>query len=300
MRYFIRLSCLFILLAACSSGTQEKSTTESDAMPEKEAVVQQVETSVETNQDSELATVPSNTDQTPTDAAAMKSTSAGIGQKVEMTAEILGPLCSHKYGCIEDAIRPVGWSNDGKFAYLIEEAFEAVNNYKLRLFIQDMETDEILAEKSWEASEQAGWTEEQDFDFNEVWAKERATFVGLIAEHKIQEGLGTKLLPLPYQLEGRSYQVENRDILSRSDYTGNDIVSKHELIAVATGLGQKRIANQTFGKYDLVQATHVLGVFKSPFEDRIAVLDAAEYRGYEGPPNVLKFKMVGCQLKGGF
>ncbi|MEL7222864.1 MAG: hypothetical protein AAGJ93_16195, partial [Bacteroidota bacterium] len=290
----------FISLLACSPAAQDQSEATKSAMPEKEAVVQPEETSVDTDQASESAPELAVFDQTQTNTAAMKSISSGVGQKIEMTAALLGSLCTNKYGCIEEVIRPLGWSNDGKFAYLIEGAYEAVNNYKLQLFIQDMETDKIVAEQSWEASKQAGWTEEQDVDFQKVWATERSNFVGLIAEHQIQEGLGVELLSLPYSFKGRRYQFKNGDVKIQSDYTGSEIVSKHELVTIADGLGKKRIANVKFGKYDLVQATHVLGIFKSPFEDRVAVLDAAEYRGYEGPPNVLKFKLVGCLLEEGF
>jgi hypothetical protein len=223
-----------------------------------------------------------------------------INQKVEIVPEMLGLLCQNKYGCLEEVIYPIGWSEDGKFAYLIEGAYEAVNNYSLQLFIQDMKTDKIIAEKLWKASDQPGWSESKDYDFGMAWKSQSSVFSKLLEENQIRSGDGIRFYPLPYQFDGQRYQFKNGDKMVPSDYTGDEVVGEHELLAIAPGLGQKSLGKQTFGKYDMVQQTHALGLFKSPFEDRVAVLDGAEYRGYEGPPNVLRFKLMGCKLKDGF
>jgi hypothetical protein len=39
-------------------------------------------------------------------------------------------------------------------------------------------------------------------------------------------------------------------------------------------------------------SNRIAGYLKSPFENRIAALYVTEYRGWEGPPNVMEFELT--------
>lgn len=302
----IRTSTLFILtlgLMACqpqtdanSTATTTEPTTEITATPNPESPA------------TTTAVVPENTEPIPAPveeapmARSQRSVAPAspIDQRVEMTKAVLGPLCQNQYGCLEEEIYPLGWSEEGKFAYLLAYPSEAVENYRLTLFIQDMLTDKIVEQREWEANKQPGNKGEQEYDFSFVWENQRNVFRKVMEEHAIQEGTGNQFYRLPYKAGNYSYAFASNNTKVVSDYTGGEIIRQHQLLAKAGNLGQKRILRQDFGKYDLVLNTHALGLFKSPFEDRVAVVDAAEKRGYEGPPNVLKIMVVGCELEQGF
>ena len=101
---------------------------------------------------------------------------------------------------------------------------------------------------------------------------------------------------MPWVKTERPYRFKAINKMAHSDLFDLDFVSEHRLEASEEGGNKKIILKHTFGKYDLVIATQALGYFQSPFEDRVAVVDGFEKRGYEGPPNVLKLKVVGCNL----
>ena len=41
----------------------------------------------------------------------------------------------------------------------------------------------------------------------------------------------------------------------------------------------------------------LVSYLKSPFDDRLAAFYVTEYRGYEGPPNVINFELIGCLIQ---
>lgn len=222
-------------------------------------------------------------------------------QKVEFTSAMLKPLCTNKYGCLEETIYPLGWSQDGKFAYLIEEVDEAVINLTLHFIIQDMETDEQLVKDTFKASDQADYREEKgQYTVKKVWATHQEKYNKWITEYQVSAGNGTLFYPLTETKADWPYRFTSADKKQRNDMFDLDFISEHQLRITQHGVGKKTILKHTFGKYDLALATKVIGYFKSPFEERIAVVDALEKRGYEGPPNVLKIMLVGCKLGEGF
>lgn len=218
-------------------------------------------------------------------------------QMVEFTPEMLNGLCTSKYSCLEEVIYPLGWSEDGKFAYLIEEANEAVYNYTLHFIIQDTETDKQLVKETFKASEQPKYEpDDTAIDLESVWSSRKDRYNELLTEHKILVGNGTQFYGMPWVKSQRPYRFKGINKMAHSDLFDLDFVSEHRLEASEQGVGKKIILTHNFGKYDLALATEALGYFQSPFEDRIAVVDAFEKRGYEGPPNVLKLMVVGCDL----
>lgn len=209
-------------------------------------------------------------------------------------------ICNTKYGCLHQALIPIGWSEDGKFAYLLEHANEAVDNLQLDFIIQDMETDELVVKESWKAEDQPDYKEEGQYTTSMVWEQEWDHYQEVLDYHAIEQGKGTALYELPYVYRGGVCSFTKENTMTISDYTGNEVIKAHKLYAVRTDGASKRIRSATYNKYELMLQTTVLGVFRSPYEARIAVLEGEEQRGYEGPPNVLRLQLVGCHLEEGY
>lgn len=243
----------------------------------------------------------------PAEEPAIQARSAAINdgfpkdQRVEFTSEMLNGLCTSKYSCLEETIYPIGWSADGKFAYLLEEANEAVVNYTLHLIVQDTKTDKQLLKDTYKASEQPNSkSEDTSIDFSIVWEENKDKYNELLLEHKISGGNGTQFYGIPWVTSQRPYRLKALNKMTHNDLFDVDVVAEHRLEISEQGVGKKVILSHTFGKYDMALATQALGYFESPFENRIAVINAYEKRGYEGPPNVLKLMIVGCDLSQGF
>ena len=291
---FTFFTALTIFLAATACGPAPTST---DATTEA-ATADTVTTSTAAEGENQEMTKRGVTEAAPVEEL---DPNFPASAKVDFNQVNLQPLCANKYGCLQEGFYPLGWSADGKFAFLLENTNEAVQNTTVHLVIQDMESDEEVLRQTFKASEQAGYSEEtDDYTAAGIWRANEADYRKLLAEHQIQLGQGITLL-LPENLNAdHGIQIKTEDEKKKNVLFDIMMVDTHQLYASKEGRSQKRVARQQMGKYDMVLQTKPLGYFQSPFEGRIAILDAMEKRGYEGPPNVLKLQLVGCDLDNGF
>lgn len=298
------LSVSLAVLLYCLTGCQPATSSATEATDQSEET-ELVTDNDDSSEDNMIGTTPSTVPPASVEEYSKRSIEQSadfpMDQLVEFTPEMLKELCTSKYSCLEEIIYPLGWSEDGKFAYLIEEANEAVVDFTLHFIIQDTETDKELERKTYKASEQKNYEpDDANIDLQSVWEAQKETYNALLVKHNIRAGNGTQFYGLPWVESQQPYRFMSANKMAHSDLFDLDFVSEHRLQAAEQGVGQKTILKHTFGKYDMAIGTQVLGYFRSPFEDRVAVLDAFEKRGYEGPPNVLKLKIVGCNLSDGF
>jgi hypothetical protein len=70
----------------------------------------------------------------------------------------------------------------------------------------------------------------------------------------------------------------------------------------APKLGAKNVysADYTKEEYWFMLDAGVIGVIKSPFEDRVAIVAMEVMRGWEGPPHTGDVRVVGADLTSGF
>jgi hypothetical protein len=293
--YFLILLS-FCLLSSCGDKTTNNGG--GSVMVDESEVAEDNTMTTEASEGAAPAKTEAYTDDTGIQArSAIDDTGFPKDQMVEFTPEMLSGLCTSKYSCLEEIIYPLGWSEDGKFAYLIEEANEAVYNYTLHFIIQDTETDKQLVKETFKASDQPSYKQDDTaIDLESVWSSRKDRYSELLSQHNIRTGNGTQFYGMPWVKSQRPYRFNGINKMAHSDLFDLDFVSEHRLEASEQGGSKKIILKHTFGKYDLVIATQALGYFQSPFEDRVAVVDGFEKRGYEGPPNVLKLKVVGCDL----
>ena len=100
---------------------------------------------------------------------------------------------------LREKLYPIGWSKDGKFAYLTEPPDEACGCYFVSIFIVDLRTDKIL------------WTEKYDNDGNrkpdnlkDFWRKIKKIFKNSISIKSFRQ--------LNFRLWGR-LSVQNQILL---------------------------------------------------------------------------------------
>lgn len=217
-----------------------------------------------------------------------------VDEWVELTPAILDGLCANKYGCLQERLYPLGWSEDGKFAYLIERTNEAVNNFTLTLFVQDMNTNRVLAEKTFKASEQKGYTEEIQHTVQSVWTAQADAFNALFETHQVRRANATQFYPgATVSLAGKPFQIAREAKTAKQELFDVDVLTQSTLYLSDANGNRKEVNSHKFGKYDMVLAAKAIGHFRSLDNRHIAIVDAWERRGYEGPPNVLKINIVG-------
>jgi hypothetical protein len=204
---------------------------------------------------------------------------------------------------ITEGFFPIGWSRDGKFAYYIEPVDEACGCYYGRLTIQDMRTDKVLWEFKYNQSDgmdEAGNMPPEN-TIAKLWAKNRKLFSDKLHENNIETVSRFTMLGRTFASDGRSFSAVVTAPPGK-DNDGQERIKSVSLSLSSPKLGKKRLTYEDY-KTDMYVApldADVIGAFKSPFENRVAVIMIFVNRGYEGPPNTADVRMVGADLFSGF
>ena len=188
-------------------------------------------------------------------------------------------------------ILPVGFSKQGAFAYFIRTNEDAMMLW--RLMIIDLVTDERLARVS---------LEDGDGKFGSLAdfrQRKDAEILAALKKHGIVSGKGDTILSLPGVFDGDRFEVlvkQRRLSQEEGDALGGHPVPPIEatLTLRAFRRGSKKIATAHHHK-----CCKVLGVFKSPFEERLAVMNLVGNAGFEGAA-VCEVGVYGTHLRKGF
>jgi hypothetical protein len=188
------------------------------------------------------------------------------------------------------AFYPIGWSKDGKFAYLVEPADEACGCYFAELVIQDLRTDKVLWEKKYEGAEG------KEENLRSFWRKYQKEISRQLAKHGIvaQTRFALQNPAFKYQKDTLTPELKvNTTMDDEQMITGNVVLE-----LVSKDKGRKTIYEQKFEKeFGAFLDAELAGSLLSPFEPRAVVVMVETYRGYEGPPNITGIRIVGASLK---
>ena len=193
--------------------------------------------------------------------------------------------------------RPIGWSKDGKLAYVVEPADQACGCYFFKIEVQDMVEDQVLWE--WEYSSEEEGSPYQNLE--EVWKGEYEKFKtvlnqqGILPLEKVDYQPGFK-----FSHADKSYRILLDLKQKKADWNYFDAITEESIKVESKGEGIKQVYSHSAMEFSLLMDANIAGVLKSPFEDRIAIVYRLENRGYEGPPNVLDCRLIGCDLGNGF
>lgn len=198
---------------------------------------------------------------------------------------------------ITTSFYPIGWSRDGKFAYLIEPPDEACGCYFAEIVIQDLVNDKVV----WSERYSSELLEDPETEnLNTYWAAHQKKFSAKLNEFRI-------IASSRFDLLGPTVGFGNdvfTSVVKVDVETDNDL----EVIGDVTvrlhskRRGSKVIHRDVYKKGEIsgFRNAMIAGSLKSPFESRIAVIIVEEHRGWEGPPNTTGVKVAGASLTTGF
>ncbi len=193
---------------------------------------------------------------------------------------------------IYDKFYPIGWSVDGKFAYISEPADEATGFYLFEIKIIDVTNDNIVW--SWKPKDS------EEGDFKSTWENFYELFKKQLNSYNIKQINNFELGSSDFDNSGNDYSISMKTKSKTNGDYGFDVVTETYVNIESSKLGQKTVFAQIEKGYSMILAALVSGYIKSPFEDRIIIICKFERWGYEGPPNVMFFKLAGCDLGSGF
>ena len=204
---------------------------------------------------------------------------------------------------ITEGFFPIGWSRDGAFAYYTEPVDEACGCYYGKLVIQDMRTDKVLWEFKYNQSDfmdPAGNMPPEN-TIAKLWAKNSKLFSDKLHDNNIETLSRFTLLGRTFASDGRSFSAAAAAPPGKDD-DGQERIKSVTVTLSSPKLGKKRLFTEDYKKdmYGAPLDANVIGAFKSPFENRVAIIMIFVNRGYEGPPNTADIQMVGADLFSGF
>lgn len=192
---------------------------------------------------------------------------------------------------------PIGWSRDGKFAYLIEPPDEACGCYFAEIVIQDMVNDKVV----WSERYTSELLEDPDSEnLNTYWAANQKKFSTKLNEFGV-------IASSQFDLLGPTVGYGN-DVFTPAVKVNVETDNDLEVIGDVTvrldskRRGSKLIHRDIYKKGEIsgFRNAMIAGSLRSPFEARIAVVILEEHRGWEGPPNTTSIKVAGASLTTGF
>lgn len=200
-------------------------------------------------------------------------------------------------GLVPEGFFPIGWSRDGKFAYYYEPVDEACGCYFANLVIQDMRTDEKVYEFKYNQDDTTDAKGEMTGPANmrALWRKNQKLFNDKLREHAIV-ARPSLLLPKKFA-SGMTYKAGVLITMGTDEYGDERAVKIFYTLDGGPSM-MKTIAqiDNTKAEYNGTLDAGVLGVIKSPFENRVAVVGMEINRGWEGPPHNGDIRIIGASL----
>lgn len=187
---------------------------------------------------------------------------------------------------MDDRIFPLGWSVDGKFAWICKRSNEAADECTWVVTVQDMATNKILAEEKFELSDKP------ENGIARFWMAHGKVTSALLAKHGVKRGAPVMdHLPL---LVGRHRGVIVQPILE-------SVTGMHDLMFIGVKSFQLSLASdekkrvffqKKYDGYLFPFHVAIAGCFVSPDESHAAFVITGCWRGYEGAPHPRKIEAL--------
>ncbi len=196
------------------------------------------------------------------------------------------------HGFNYDKFYPIGWSKDGKFAYIKEPADEGSGFYLFEIIILDIVNNKLVwswkPEELEEGSMQATWKENYDL------------FAQHLNEAEITQTKDFKMEPTTTSYKGNDYEIVMETSTEVDPDYGVDLIKEIEINLQSGELGVKQILSEKTDSRDYILSAYIPGFLLSQHDDRIVVICQKERIGAGGPPNIVFFEIIGSDLIRGF
>lgn len=195
-------------------------------------------------------------------------------------------------GFLYDKLFPIGWSKDGKFAYITEPADEASGMYWFEIIILDIVNDKVYW--SWKPDES------EEGDLQTIWKENYDLFAKHLNKAEIAQTKNFELKQPKSSYKGNDYETVLETKTETDADFGFEVVREVQIKFISPELGEKTFYNQKTDPLSYVVSAYTPGYLLSPYDDRVVVICTKERPGYEGPPNVVYFELIGSDLIRGF
>ena len=196
---------------------------------------------------------------------------------------------------VKDKFYPLGYSLDGKFAYIVEHDTDPADFLHIETFIQDLITDKILWSDSFRVENNSG-----NIDFKTFWKKkqteiEQQLTVNGIYPSDIQIKIGT------HTYKNDIFTLSSKITTRYAKDWASNFVTSSTLYIHSEKRGSKHINKKIYKDNSHLLAREPMAFLATNRGiKRVAILVGAVSRGWEGPPHNLTYEVIGANLSLGF
>lgn len=191
---------------------------------------------------------------------------------------------------LSDALRLIGWSEDGIIAYVAEPADEACGCYFFSFVIQDLNSDKELYR--WDFNDNGA-----GMNLDSVWFKNKDLFTSKLNEYHIYQEQHGDLENGELLNKGKKYKIKFSTTTEVDKDLGLDLIREVKIEVDRLDPNPENLLKLSEKYYDYTLNAGLSGYLKSPFEDRLAIVFWYMNMGYEGPPHKVTFRITGCSLE---
>ncbi len=199
---------------------------------------------------------------------------------------------------ISDRLYPLGFSPNSLFAYISISTEDGKGCFVWRFVVVNLINDKTVRQIKWESEDlKSGGN---FIDFNGQYKSHKEKILSILQTYKIN----TESIPVlqPFPLQTGKDNIVTGLIRGQPEEKDNITETSISLQVVSKKKGFKIIGSvkEVFMGIPLISNSKIKGFIKSPFEPRIVVIIEQEHRGFDGPPNIIRFKSFGSSINKGF
>jgi|GEM_PF-5013515 len=187
---------------------------------------------------------------------------------------------------------PVGWSESGRFAWIMREEKPETNSYTFYYYIQDLKSGEML----WRTVKSFSRKALTNNDFPDTTG---LAFKAKLAELKIvlaSEDVRVKKFPMASGPDTLNVMVNKQNDVFKE----NAILNKVELILQSRHMGDKTVYfRQNTEGSPALQDLALCAALRSPYEQRLALILCKRYLGFDEVCTV-RFQVIGTHMTDGW
>ncbi len=191
-----------------------------------------------------------------------------------------------------DKFYPIGWSENGNFAYITEPADENSGLYLFEIHIIDIVNNKSI------------WTwkpeESEEGNLEQVWNDNYELFAQRLKEYGIVQINQAKLESNKISYKSNDYEIIMDTKIETDKDFGIDMMKGIKITMKSPQLGSKDFFEQRIDSRDYILSAYIPGLLIGPNNDRAIVICQKERVGADGPPNMVFFEIIGTNLITGF
>ena len=195
---------------------------------------------------------------------------------------------------IYNTFYPLGYNN-GKLAYAIEYDTDPADMVRIEIFIQDLVTDKIVWHHKFQTEENI-----ENINFKSFWKKNYKIIKNRLSQNGVYFDNWASLLTEELHY-GKDYLKLTSKVNKKYNKDwGAKFITDSTLYLTSQTKGRKIINRKKYQNSHLLER-EILGFLNiEKGNRRIAVVVANLTRGWEGPPHVISYEIVGANLEVGF